>query len=213
MTLLGFQQALSELVLSPDLRSQVADQGPEALAAFDLDPREKRRLSAIARQSGLDAGILIHRSFRLSMVVRSLPRTCRLLGARLSDLVHEYWREHLPLHYNFVWESCRFARYLRGLQQTGDLAEPRLPDVLRIDLASMALLRGLRPEEVDLDPRPGGADLAAASREDRLELVCRHDPRPLLTDSGPETPPSAPEGSHRLFITRRPDGSLDFESA
>ncbi len=216
MTLHGFQQALSGLVLSPDLRSQVADQGTDALAAFDLDPREKRRLLAIAGQSGLDTGVLIHRSFRLSMVVRSLPRTCRLLGAKLSDLVHEYWRDHLPLHYNFVWESCRFARYLRDLVQRDSLAEPWLNDVLRIDLASMALQRGLKPEEVDLDPQPGGADLAAAPTGDRFELVCRHDPRILLTDPDPdaEAPPSAPSrGSYRLIISRQPDGSLDFESA
>lgn len=213
MTLHGFQQALSELVLSPDLRSQVVDQGTEVLTAFDLDPREKRRLLAIARQPGLNTGVLIHRSFRLSTVVRSLPRTCRLLGDRLSDLVHEYWREHLPLHFNFVWESCRFARYLRGLQQAGSLAEPWLHDVLRIDLASMALQRGLKPEEVELDPQPGGADLAAAPTDDRIELACRHDPRILLTDPDAETPPSAPRGNYRLIISRQSDGSLDFESA
>lgn len=216
MTLHGFQQALSDLVLSPDLRSRVVDQGADALTAFDLDSRETRRVVAIAGQSGLDAGIMIHRSFRLSMVVRSLPRTCRLLGERLSDLIHDYWRQHLPLHYNFVWESCRFAGYLRERQQEGTLAEPWLHDILRIDLASLALQRGLTPEEVDLDPQPGGADLVSKPAEDRLELVCLHNPRFLLADADAETPlsaPGAPTGDYRLLISRQADGSFDFEMA
>ncbi|MEM8934177.1 MAG: hypothetical protein AAGE94_23490 [Acidobacteriota bacterium] len=214
MTLHAFQQALSELVLSPDLRAEVVDRGTDALAAFDLDPREQRRVLSIAKQSGLGAGVLIHRSFRLSMIVRSLPGTCRLLGPRLSDLVHDYWREHLPLHYHFVWESCRFAGYLRGLVESETLAEPWLLDMLRIDLACMALQRGLNPEEVDLDPQSDGADLAEAATEDRLVVICHHDPRPLLADLDPDAdgPFAPPSGQYRLVIRRQADGRLDFES-
>lgn len=213
MTLHGFQQALSELVLSADLRSQVADRGADALSAFDLDPRETRRLLSIAEQSGLGTGILIHRSFRLSMLVRSLPRTCRLLGAGLSDLVHDYWDEHLPLHYNFVWESCRFADYLRRRLENGLLTDPLLSDLLRMDLASMALRRGLKPEQVALDPRPGGADLLETSTPDRLVLVCGHDPRALLTGLDDPGAPRPSKGEFRLVISRQPDGDLQFESA
>ncbi len=212
MTLHGFQQALSELVLSSDLRSQVADRGADALGAFDLDPRETRRLLSIAEQSGLGTGILIHRSFRLSMLVRSLPRACELLGAGLSDLVHDYWDEHLPLHYNFVWESCRFAGYLRRQLEDGSLTEPLLSDLLRIDLASMALRRGLQPEQVALDPRPGAGDLLEASTPNRLVLFCGHDPRALLTGDDPGAA-SPSRGEYRLVISRQPGGDLEFESA
>ncbi|MEM1179204.1 MAG: hypothetical protein AAGM22_12720 [Acidobacteriota bacterium] len=211
MSLHGFQQALSELVLSAELRAQILERGAAALGDFDLDARERRRVVAIAGQPGLDTGVLIHRSFRLSMQTRSLPRTCQLLGDRLSDLIHDYWKKNLPLHYNFAWEASRFAGYLRREQNDGRLVEPLLADVLRMDLAAVALQRGLPLDHVDLDPRPGGVDVVETPSPDRLVVVCRHDPKTLLSslDAGERPAPDA--GDYRITLIRDSSGGLRYE--
>ncbi|MEM9595498.1 MAG: hypothetical protein AAGD06_14590 [Acidobacteriota bacterium] len=213
MSLQGFQQALSELVLSPDLRERVEAEGIGALGTFDLDPREQRRVLSIVGQSGLDTGVMIHRSFRLSMLTHSLSRTCRLLGPALGELVHDYWRSNLPLHYNYVWESCRFARFLEKRWRDGELESAYLPDVVRIDRASLGLRRGLAPERVDLDPVVGGDDLAEPPRPGFLVLSCAHDPMVLLADLAAGGEVSAAPGRFRLGVHRRANGTLDFVEA
>ena len=83
MSLRGFQLALSELVMKPGLRRRIADGAvgaEEALAGFELSDRERRRLEALARDARLKTGTTIHRSFRLSMLANTLPRTCKVLA-------------------------------------------------------------------------------------------------------------------------------------
>src|SRR5437764_905727 len=115
MSLLGFQQALAELVMTPALRRRVADGGAQvdaALAAYELSARERRRLEALARDPGLTTGTTIHRSFRLSMLLNTLPRTCKVLPpAALRELVHAYWQGTVPWSIQYVPEARRFAEF------------------------------------------------------------------------------------------------------
>jgi len=120
-----FQQALADLVASPDrCRALRAATDPmPLLAEYDLTPREIDRLVTMVRHQGMATNCTIYRSNRLTPLVINLPDTCRALGAELRPVVDRFWAE-CPTEYfvHFLIESARFADFLDE-----SLADPGLP--------------------------------------------------------------------------------------
>jgi len=142
MSLQDFQRALSDLVMSPGLRSRVAEAPAEGLAGYELSDQEHRRLAALARDPGLRTGTVIHRASRLSMLSNTIPRTCRVLGSRgLKELVHAYWSEHPPQSMLYVQEARRFADYAFARLAAGTFTNPFLREVLEMELETLVLSR------------------------------------------------------------------------
>ncbi|HEX3529654.1 MAG TPA: hypothetical protein VH988_21555 [Thermoanaerobaculia bacterium] len=142
MSLQDFQRALSDLVMSPGLRSRVAEAPAAGLAGYELSDQEHRRLAALARDPGLRTGTVIHRASRLSMLSNTIPRTCRVLGSRgLKELVHAYWSEHPPQSMLYVQEARRFADYAFARLAAGTFANPFLREVLEMELETLVLSR------------------------------------------------------------------------
>lgn len=201
MSLLDFQRALAELVLSPALRAEVAactpPALPEPLARLTLTERERRRLHAVARDAGMKVNTLLHRASRLSMLTNTLPRTARALtDPRLQSLVQRYWREHPPTSVVYVREARRFAAFLQELMRTGELVHAPLGELLAAELALLEL--GKSGVAAPAAPRalPEGATLEEA--RPLLGPWCRvlpfrMDPRMLVEPGGtgllPETLP------------------------
>ena len=212
MSLLGFQQALSELVMTPALRRRIAEGGAavgDALAAYELSDRERRRLAALARDPGLKTGTTIHRSFRLSMLANALPRTCKVLAPQaLRELVRVYWKEHLPRSLQYVPEARRFAEYARGRSRAGEIPDhPYLDEVLETELAILDL--------GELPAWEPAADALAADGDPRRRVVpFRHDPDAVLGPlaAGQAPPAGLPEGEHYLLLTARGGGRVDLRA-
>ncbi len=178
MSLQDFQRALSDLVMSPGLRSRVAETPAEGLAAYELSDQEHRRLAALARDPGLRTGTIIHRASRLAMLSNTIPRTCRVLGARgLKELVHAYWSEHPPQSMLYVQEARRFADYAFARLAAGTFENPFFREVLEMELGILILSRAEcaweRSESTKVPERP------------RLHPCCRvvafrHDPDAVI---------------------------------
>jgi hypothetical protein len=142
MSLVAFQQALSELVMSPEFCTAVRTDPQQALSAFDLTPLEHQRLISVATQPGLEIGTAIHRSFRMSMLVNTLPKTCMVLKLQnLTGIIHEYWRSQLPRNLYYVQEAVRFGEYMLARLELGKLQDEFLEEVLRFELAVLSLTR------------------------------------------------------------------------
>jgi hypothetical protein len=177
MSLQDFQRALSDLVMSPGLRTRVAAEPADGLAAYDLSDQEHRRLAALARDPGLRTGTIIHRASRLAMLSNTVPRTCRVLGSRgLKELVHAYWSEHPPRSMLYVQEAGRFADYAFARLDAGTFANPFLREVLELELETLLLSRTAGAWEP-----PTGETRAAVPERPRLHPLCRvvafrHDP-------------------------------------
>lgn len=140
MSLLGFQQALSELVMSPEFCSTVKTDPEQTLSAFDLTPLEYQRLAILATQPGLSIGTMIHRSFRLSMIVHTLPKTCMLLEFHgLKEIMHWYWRTQLPRNFYFEQEAARFGEFMFAQLKQGLIQSEFLEEILRFELAVLSL--------------------------------------------------------------------------
>src|SRR5262245_17059209 len=96
LMLADFQQALADLVASPELCQAIRDlPEPEPLLAeYRLTPRERARLIAIARHPGMSANCTVYRSNRLTPIVLNLPDTCHALGPSLRPLLDRFWATH-----------------------------------------------------------------------------------------------------------------------
>lgn len=204
MSLQAFQQALSELVMSPEFRQRLQEEPEAALAAYDLDPRERRRVLSVAADQRVRASTVIHRSFRLGMLLDTMPRTCAALGnAGLKEIVHAYWRSHLPKDYYYAREAARFGAYLLEQLAGGEVVSPYAEEVLHFELASLELRRSASDEAGTPAEEPTPAE---------RRVTFRHDPRVLLPAlDRKEIPAAVPEGTFEVRIRRLPSGELVTE--
>lgn len=215
MSLQSFQQALTDLVMSPSLRARVAADPPGCLAGYDLSELELRRLAALARDPRVRTPTLLHRSFRLSMLANTLPRTCKALGPRgLRDLMHAYWSEGPPRTMQYVQEALRFAEYARRRLHDGGLANDFLAEVLETEIAGLTLSRSGATWESGARPVPD--DLAFQVL--RLHPACRavawrHEPDAVLAALDAGRPlDGIPPGDHCLLLAAEGGGKLTLKT-
>jgi hypothetical protein len=196
MALADYQHALSRLVMSPPFRAQVAESPEEALAGFDLSPRELERVAAVARDPGMRTGTLIHRSFRLSMLSNTLPRTCKALGPQgIKDFVHAYWLEQPPRSLLYVREGMRFGDWALARMRADGFRHDLLPEVLEAEMATLELSR---QEAWDEEP----AATAVPRLHPHLRIVrFRRDPDVVLPElAAGRIPEGLEEGEHYLLV-------------
>ncbi len=209
MSLLAFQQTLGALVASPEARRR-AEAGDESGWPSDLDARELRRLRALARDPGLRTGTIIHRSFRLSMLASSLPRSCKALGARaIKALTHAFWREHPPRSLLYRREALRFAAYALPRVRAGEFANAWLPEVLEAEVAGLELL-----EEADAGRSAPTSDTLTAhvARDCRLIRFRREPLATMKALAEGRQPLELPEGEHYLLVRRTAPGRVELHA-
>ena len=200
MSLLGFQRALADMVASPALAMAVRRREREALVPYDLTPRDRRRLEAVAAQPGMEVNCTLYRSNRLTPIVMLLPYTCFVLGDRLRWIAERFWDANLT-DLQFATEVDRFAAFLRGLE----LDEPLLEEVLSFELAT---------NELRFLPRRALGEEAEHSAGDGLALHplvrvvrFRHDPAALLEllAAAAPLPYELEEGDFGVVLMAGPD--------
>ena len=228
MSLGDFQRAFAALVMSSELRTQMAgataEALPPALDAYPLSERERRRLVALARDPGLRVFAMLHRATRLSMLSNTLPRTCRALGAtQLQEVVHAYWQAHPPTSVVYVREALRFAEFLRSRLHSGALVHDLLPEVLETELGRLELGKAAPTAAAAVLPPVGEALVQTCPRPSpRCSIIAfRRDPRTILPalDRG-EVPTDLPAGEYHLAllavapgrVMRRPLESIEAQA-
>jgi len=175
-----FQRALCDLIASPELCVRLRVEGEEALNAYDLTERERRRLEGVVRQRGMSVSCTLYRANRVTPLYSLLPRTCVLLGDRLRDEVGAFWLAE-STDMQFGTEIERFAEHIRSRMAEGALRSPYIPELLDFELAVNALQ--VAPRErllAELRQRPVGD----AWEANPLLRVVRfaHRPRILLEE-------------------------------
>jgi len=137
MSLRGFQQALVDLTLAPRT-------GPDALARYDLSPRERKRLQAIVRQPGMAVSRSLVRGNRLEIIAGAFPMTCVLLKPVLRGLLDELWGRHQPNNYQLAGEEAAFAAFLSLRLASGGLAIEYLDEIFRYEMACWEMALQIR---------------------------------------------------------------------
>lgn len=112
MTMAAFQRAYADLAGSPALCLAVRADPAAALARYDLDERERRRLAGAVWQRGMDANCSLYRATRITALHSVAPLTLGLLRPVLRPLLDAYWEAN-PIHeVRFAHETGRFIEWL-----------------------------------------------------------------------------------------------------
>ena len=183
MTLPAFQQALCELIASPDLCLEVRAGTAGFLDRYDLSPRERDRLLDIVWQRGMSTNCTLYRSNRVTPVYTLLHYTCMVLGDALKDALEQYWAGATLRDLEFKHEIHRFAHFLRTRIATSEIVDPFLEEVLDFELAVNELRFAPRREILrQLGDRGGDAGSLTHGPLHPLARVVRfrHDPTALL---------------------------------
>lgn len=144
MSLFGYQQALCDMVASPQLCLRVRG-AAAALDGYDLTERERSRLAAVAAQRGMSTSCTLYRVNRIAPLHAYLPLTCALLGDQLIREAERFWSEGKPGDLQFGPETQRFGRFLQRRLREGALADTYLGEVVALELAGNALRWGAQP--------------------------------------------------------------------
>jgi hypothetical protein len=135
MTLAGFQQALCELIASPDLCRSFRSDGAEFLGRHELSPGERDRLLDVVWQRGMATCCTLYRSNRVTPIYTLLHHTCVVLGERLKDQLDQYWASTELRDLEFKQEIERFAHFLKRQVACGALADSFVEEVLDFEIA------------------------------------------------------------------------------
>ncbi|MCX6629606.1 MAG: hypothetical protein NTW28_18465, partial [Candidatus Solibacter sp.] len=135
MSLADFQNALAAMVMDVSFAQAVREDATRALAAFDLDRRERERLAGIASQPGLRIGTFFHHNFRMTKIAYTLPRTKEKLGEKLGAVLMLYWDEYPNVHEYFDREARRFAAWLLERSASEDLKRGVREELAVLELA------------------------------------------------------------------------------
>jgi hypothetical protein len=203
MSLAGFQRAFCTLIATPGLCSDLRRDPDLVPAGWDLTPRERRRILALAAHRGMATTCSLYRANRLTPLWTLLPRTCFLLGGGLRSEIDLYLARERDADLQFASEVQCFAAHLRGRLASGALACPYLREVLELEVArqELPLLAGTEAGRAlfVLIPHP----LVRA-------LAFDHEPSALLARLAERRPPpydELPSGEFWLLIDAR-DGEL-----
>lgn len=131
----AFQQAMCDLVASPDLCLTLIETPDEVLGRYDLSERDRRRLVEVVQQPGMLVNCSLYRANRLSPIYNLVPRTCFLLGKSLLEEATEFWKEFRETRLQFHEEVQRFGDFLRRRIEVGALRNPMLAEILEYELA------------------------------------------------------------------------------
>jgi hypothetical protein len=147
VTLVAYQQALCDLVASPQLCLRLRREPESALAGYDLSEKERTRLETVVRQPGMSTSCTLYRVNRMTPIYGYLPLTCLVLGDELVHEAERFWGEAPSDDREFRHEPERFARFLEQRVESGAVADPYLLEVLRFELAVNRLHVATRTED------------------------------------------------------------------
>jgi len=108
MTLAAFQQALCDLIASPDLSLAARAGTADVFGRYDLSDRERVRLVQIVWQAGMSTNCTLYRSNRVTPIYTLLHHTCFILGDRFKHELDDYWEatELRDLEFKREIERC-----------------------------------------------------------------------------------------------------------
>jgi hypothetical protein len=177
MSLAEFQRALGDLIASPQRNAEAAALSRQPFAGYTLTPRERTRLSLMARDARMSMNCTLYRINRIIPIHSVLPRTCRQLADTLGAVLDAYFADEPDSTLQYLLEAHRFAQWLLAHPPAITMSPPALRDLLTFELACHHAMSAPR---LPPDPHQDDARLCV--------VTLHHDMDALLADS-PTAPP------------------------
>jgi hypothetical protein len=137
--LVEFQQALADLVASPEACRQARTNPAQLRLRYDLSQREFDRLVAMVNHRGMACNCMLYRANRLSPFALNLPGLCRALGPRLGPLLTEYSALYPNTNVHFYLECDRFCDFIEAKLNDGCELEPQAIAILNEEHSKIKL--------------------------------------------------------------------------
>ncbi|HEV2891843.1 MAG TPA: hypothetical protein VGX28_15835 [Frankiaceae bacterium] len=131
MTLGAYQNALADLVASPDAVRAVRAGDHAVLDGYDLTPRERARLVTVAGSPRMATNCMLYRAHRTVPLARLLPRTVAALGERMRATVDAFWAATPDTLIQFEDEARAFAAFVAGREP--DVAATVTEEIAALD--------------------------------------------------------------------------------
>ena len=128
--LVEFQQALADLVASPDACRRIRKQPALLRQRYNLSDLEYGRLVKIVHHPAMALNCMLYRANRLAPLALNLHDFCTRLGAKLGPLLSEYSVLYPNTNVHFYSECDRFCRFIQNKVNEG----------LRLDAETQAVL-------------------------------------------------------------------------
>jgi hypothetical protein len=137
--LVEFQQALADLVASPELCRQVRTDPNYLLQNYSLSQREHERLVKMVNQRAMECNCMLYRANRLAPIAMNLHECCTLLGSRLGPLLSEYSILYPNTNVHFYLECDRFCKFILAKITDGYELEPPVKTALENEHSKIKL--------------------------------------------------------------------------
>jgi hypothetical protein len=135
MSLQSFQQALCDLIASPNLSHKMRTHPEDVLRSYDLTLREQHRLVEIVSQPGMSTNCTLYRVNRITPIYTFLPLTCFILGDSLKHEIELFWESYQDTDLQFKQEIDHFTEFLMGQVRAAQIENPFLKEVLEFEMA------------------------------------------------------------------------------
>src|SRR6476660_4619036 len=107
-----FQQALADLIASPDL-CIAARANPDLLRQlYQVTDREAQRLQGVVNHPGMKCNCMLYRANRLAPLALNLPNLVKALGGHLRNVLDDFWQAYKNTDVHFYVESYRFCEFV-----------------------------------------------------------------------------------------------------
>jgi hypothetical protein len=124
--LVEFQQALADLVASPDFCRQIRADPSQLRQRYDLSQKEYERLVKMVNHGAMECNCMLYRANRLAPLAMNLHQFCKALGPRLGSLLSEYSIRYPNTNVHFYAECDRFCQFIIGkIKGEGFELEPK----------------------------------------------------------------------------------------
>lgn len=135
MSLRSFQEALAEIITSPQIgQAYYAD--PALLdQKYTLSEKERNRLLGMIRQKGMRANYMLYQMNRLTPLTMLMAYTLKILHPQLMSVLHPFWKAYPKTSFQFRDEIAYFSAFLKKQITEETLDHPFLEDVVNLEEA------------------------------------------------------------------------------
>lgn len=133
MSLRSFQEALAEIITSPQIGRAYNDNPALLDQKYTLSERERNRLIGMIQQKGMRTNYMLYQMNRLTPLSMFMAYTLKILHPQLMNVLHQFWAAYPKTSFQFKDEVATFSSFLQEKIAGGSLRLPYLEDVLKVD--------------------------------------------------------------------------------
>ena len=133
MSLKSFQEALAEIITSPQIGNTYHKDPALLDQKYTLTEKERGRLLGMIQQKGMRINYMLYQMNRLTPLTMLMPYSLKILHPQLMSVLHQFWAAYPKTSFQFVDELSFFSSFLKEKIAEGVLDLPYLEDVICVE--------------------------------------------------------------------------------